>query len=468
MKKLSLNIGFLVAVCVLWNAPVMMTGLSQGLMSTGTVQAADKKKETRRVPAMRERTYKTLSEAQILIDPESIPLAEGEVKPDVVADPRKAIEILKELMERRGVNSYEMAQIWNTMAFAYYTLEDIPNTLKAYEMVLQQEITEALELSTLRSLFQLYYSQEKYLKAIGFMDRWEALRGEPDAGVTFIRATAYYQLEDFKSALREALAVEKITADDCKKDQALALAAQTAPVECKPMKENWWYIQVVIYNELKDYDNVINVLERLITVYPKKQYWMHLAGMYSEKSLDDRSLSAYYAAYSQGMLAKESEVVMLAQRLLKAVVPYEAAVVLEKGIKAKLVKKDEKNMKLLGTSYTMSQDMGKAIDAWGEAARLSKEGDNYYRLAQALANEDRHKEAIVAYEQALDNDVKNKTNAYFWLGISQMQLERWDAASKSFREAAKDKDMEKSAKRYLKYIAGEKYRQEELRKMLEA
>ena len=49
-----------------------------------------------------------------------------------------------------------------------------------------------------------------------------------------------------------------------------------------------------------------------------------------------------------------------------------------------------------------------------------------------------------------------------------MQLERWDAASKSFREAAKDKDMEKSAKRYLKYIAGEKYRQEELRKMLEA
>ena len=195
---------------------------------------------------------------------------------------------------------------------------------------------------------------------------------------------------------------------------------------------------------------------------------MHLAGMYSEKGWDDKSLSAYYAAYSQGMLVKESEVVMLAQRLLNAEVPYEAAVVLEKGIKAKLVKKDEKNMKLLGTSYTMSQDMGKAIEAWREAAKISEEGDNYYRLAQALANEDRHKEAIVAYEKALDNDLKNERNTHFWLGISQMQLERWDSASKSFREAAKDKDMEKSAKRYLKYIAGEKYRQEELRKMLEA
>jgi len=468
MKKLSVNIGFLVALCVLWSAPVMMTGLSQGFMSTGTVQAADKKKETRRVPAMRERTYKTLSEAQILIDPDSIPLAEGEVKPDVVADPRKAIEILKDLMERRGVNSYELAQIWNTLAFAYYTLEDIPSTLKAYEMVLKQEITEALELSTLRSLFQLYYSKEDYRKAIGYMDRWEELRGSPDAGVTFIRATAYYQLEEFKNALKEALAVEKIVALECEQSKAAAIAAQTAVPECRPMKENWWYIQVVIYNELKDYDNVINVLERLIAVYPKKQYWMHLAGMYSEKGWDDKSLSAYYAAYSQGMLVKESEVVMLAQRLLNAEVPYEAAVVLEKGIKAKLVKKDEKNMKLLGTSYTMSQDMGKAIEAWREAAKISEEGDNYYRLAQALANEDRHKEAIVAYEKALDKDVKNESNAHFWLGISQMQLERWDSASKSFREAAKDKDMEKSAKRYLKYIAGEKYRQEELRKMLEA
>ena len=269
-------------------------------------------------------------------------------------------------MERRGVNSYELAQIWNTLAFAYYTLDDLPNTLMAYERVLNEEITEALELSTLRSLFQLYYAQEAYKKSIDYMNRWEELRGEPDAGVTFIRATAYYQLEDYKNALKEALVVEKITA-----------------AEGKEMKENWWYLQVVIYNELKDYDNVIKVLEKLIVVYPKKQYWMHLAGMYSEKGLDDRSLSAYYAAYSQGMLAKESEVVMLAQRLLNAEVPFEAATVLEQGIKVKLVKKDEKNMKLLGTSYTMSQDMAKAIDAWREAAKLSDDGDNYYRLAQA-------------------------------------------------------------------------------------
>ena len=49
-----------------------------------------------------------------------------------------------------------------------------------------------------------------------------------------------------------------------------------------------------------------------------------------------------------------------------------------------------------------------------------------------------------------------------------MQVERWDAATKSFRDAARlDKKREKQARQYIRYIAGEKRRQEELRKMLE-
>ncbi|MFT7131619.1 MAG: tetratricopeptide (TPR) repeat protein [Cyclobacteriaceae bacterium] len=451
MNKLSVKLSLVVAVAALWSSPVIVGSLTQGVLpAIGSVQA-EEKKETRKVPAMRERTYKTLSEAQILIDPESIPLEEGQTRPDVQADPQKAIGILNKLRESRGVNSYELAQIWNTMAFAYYTLEDVPNTLVAYENVLKQEITEALELSTLRALFQLYYSKEEYKKSIAYMDRWEALRGEPDAGVTFIRATAYYQLEDFASAIKEALAVERI-----------ALANE------KEVKENWWYLQVVIYNELKDTDSVINVLEKMIVVFPKKQYWMHLAGMYAEKGQEDKSLSAYYAAYSQGLFEKESEIVMLAQRLLNAAVPFEAAQVLEKGFKSKVVKKDEKNAKLLATAYTMSQDMSKAIDAWRDAATYSKEGSLYYRLAQALSNEDRHKEAVVAYQQALDVgiDKDEEADVYFWRGISLMQLEDWAPATESFRKAAEDKDKEKSARRYITYIAGEKRRQEALREML--
>lgn len=441
-----------VSLSILWALPLIVGQVNIGVSMGDTAQAEEKKK-TRKVPAMREKTYKVLSEAQIMIDPESIPREEGEPVPEPKGGPQDAVRLLQKTLTQKGLNSYELAQIWNTLAFAYYTLEDIPKTINAYEQILRQgTITEALELASLRALFQLYYAEEQYAKSITYIDRWQALKGTPDPQVTFIKATAYYQMENFRESLKQAILVEEI-----------AVSQQ------KTVKENWWYLQVVLYNEMNDVDNVIRVLETLIVHYPKKQYWMHVAGMYSEKGRDDASLSAYYAAYIQGFLAKESEVVMLAQRLLGAENPYEASQVLEKGIKEDLVEENEKNLKLLATAYTLSQEMNSAIDAWRDAAKFAEDGETYYRLAQALAQEDRHKEAVDAYSDAQKKgELKKPADVAFWKGISQMQLERWDSATRSFRDSIKlDKKKEKQARQYIRYIAGEKRRQEELKKMLE-
>lgn len=448
MKKLLVFVG------VLWALPLLLANVQQTVSVGAMAMAAEgdnEKRKTRQVPAMRERTYKALAEAQLMIDPESVPVEEGEARPAPKGTPRDAVDMLLKLLERRGLNSYEKAQIWNTLAFAYYTLEDIPKTIDAYQKILQQGgITYALELSTLRALFQLYYSQERYRKSLEFIDKWEELKGEPDANVTFIKATAYYQLEEFRNALNAALRVEEI-----------------ARAQDRAIKENWWYLQVVLYNELGDIDNVIRVLEKLVVNYPKKQYWMHLASMYSEKGRDDKALSAYYAAYTQGLFEKETELVMLSQRLLNAEVPYEAATVLKKGMDKGIVEENEDNLKLLAQSYTMAQEMSEAIDAWRAATKFAEDGDLHLRLAQALSRQDRHEEAVKAYRDAIDKgDLRDVHDTQFWLGISLMQLERWDEATRAFREAAKDDEISKRARQYIRYIAGEKRRQEELRAML--
>ncbi|MDC0068036.1 hypothetical protein OAL10_04460 [Gammaproteobacteria bacterium] len=477
----------LMLLAVIWALPLFIGQIPVGVSVGDAAQAAEATKKTRKVPAMRERTYKKLAEAQIMIDPDSAPREEGEPAPVPKGTARDAVELLHELMESRGLNSYEKAQIWNTLAFAYYTLEDMPKTVNAYEQILKQgTISEALELSSLRALFQLYYSDEKYLKAIKYIDRFQALQSVRDPQITFFKATAYYQLENFRESLKQAILVEEIAvarqADRIQSNNATIADAKTTPeqkqearltlqkMQGKPaVKENWWYLQVVLYNELEDVDSVIRLLEKLIVNYPKKQYWMHLAGMYSEKGRDDDSLSAYYATYIQGFLAKESEIVMVAQRLLGADNPYEASQVLEKGFKSKSVEENEKNLRLLATAYTLSQETDAAIDAWRDATRYAEDGDLFFRLAQALAAEDRHKEAVTAYSDAQKKgDLKKPGDVAFWKGISQMQLERWDSATKSFRSAAKlDKKKSKQSRQYIRYIAGEKRRQEELRKMLE-
>jgi tetratricopeptide (TPR) repeat protein len=432
----------LILVSILWMLPLSFLDVGQGggLAYAADAQPAAKKKkqQTRKVPAMREKTYKAIAEAQAFIEADTA---------------LEALPVLNKLLQRRGLNDYEIAQVWNMLAFAYYTLDDMPNTISSYEEVLKQaKITLALELGTLRSLFQLYYQAEKYRKSIAYIDRWLKLNEMPDSGILYLKATAFYQLDDFQESLTYAKQVVSV-----------------AESQQKTVKENWLYLLVILYNEVKDYDNVIVVLERLIVEFPKKQYWMHLAGLYAEKVQEENALAAYYAAYVQGMLTRESEVIMLAQRLLNAEVPYEAAVVVQAGIDSDLVKKDEKNMKLLAQSWTMSQDTDKAIKAWTGATEFAEDGEIFYRLAQAQANDDQHKNAVKSYRAALkQGDLNKPRDVEFWMGISLMQLESWDDATKAFRGASKDKKKAKQCKQYIRYIKGEKRRQEELRKMLEA
>ena len=66
-----------------------------------------------------------------MIDPESVPVPEGEEKPDIQANPQQAVKILQDGLNRRGLNGYEVAQIWNTRWRLRTTLEDIPGTKRA-------------------------------------------------------------------------------------------------------------------------------------------------------------------------------------------------------------------------------------------------------------------------------------------------------------------------------------------------
>ena len=443
-------------VMVLWMLPVLMTSAVQLITAMvgaggtqlswlgGQVVAAECKQERRRVPTIGKKTFEVLQEAQLMIDPERF----NQDNPDqavegVKSDPAGALAVLREGKEKKGLNSYEVAQFWNMMAYAYYTLGDSNNTLRAYREVLKGEISLALELSTLRRLFQLYMIQEDYDTALDYLGRWEKVNCEQDPGMIYFKAYIYLQKGDKRRALQYALEVERV-----------AIAQQ------RKMKEDWWYLQVILYNENKDYDNVINVLEKLITHYQKKRYWVHLSGMYSEKGREDAALSAAYAAYIQGMFDRETEIVVLAQRLLNAEVPYEAAVILEKGFKDEIVTENEKNLKLLAQAYTMAREMDKAITAWRNATRHGKDGELHYRLAQALTNEGRHDEAIKSYRDALKRGgLKDPADVSFWLGISLINAKEWDDAIDAFKDTIKlDEEKEKQCTQYINYVESEKRR----------
>jgi len=360
--------------------------------------------------------------------------------------------MLDKMHRRRGLNRYEVAQIWSALAYAYYALDDVPKTIEAYKQVLAQGkegIPEAMEISALRAIFQLYYSEANYPTALIYIDRWLALKEIPDPATIYMKAICYYQMNEFRNSLIYALQTEEI-----------------AIAQAKTVKESWLYMQVVVYSELEDWRGVIPVLEKLIVSFPSRQYWLQLAAMYSELEEENNALGAYYAAHLQGMLIRESEVVMLSQRLLNAEVPFEAAVVMERGMDDGVVERTEKNLRTLGQAWTMAQETEKAIETWRQASEYAEDGQIFYRLANALANEDRHADAVKAYQDALDRgDLKKPSEVSLLLGISQMQLGRWDQAVDSFRDASKDKKKAKQCRQYIRYVRGEKRREAALKEI---
>ena len=207
----------------------------------------------RHVPALGKVFKDTILDAQQMIKSET---------------PEKALPLLEKVRAQGGHNNYEVAQVWTTLAYAHYTLDDIPRTIDAYEQVLslnRAEISEGMELTALNAISRLYYEVKNYEKAILYFDQHLAIDETP--GMIYLKGTAYYQLAQYEQALQDALKVE-----------------ESAISHGETIKEEWLYFEVILYNKLEQYSDVARVLERLIKLYPKQQYENHHKHLREEKA----------------------------------------------------------------------------------------------------------------------------------------------------------------------------------------
>ncbi len=114
MKKLLWSIHSMLLVGAVYLSPTMLSDIS-------TSQAAEVKKESVRVPAMRNRVYTQFARAQGIAD---------------AGDKAGGIAVLDEVKERiDSLNSYEKAMLWNFYAFMYYANDDMNQAITSLEKV---------------------------------------------------------------------------------------------------------------------------------------------------------------------------------------------------------------------------------------------------------------------------------------------------------------------------------------------
>jgi len=394
------------------------------------------KRKTKQAPAMSEKVYKKLTEAQELIEADKY---------------NEGLAVLRELERDTKLSNYEKAQTYNYFAYTYFTMERYADAIKAYENVLRQpDLPEALEVNSIYTLAQLYFIQEDYPKAIDIINRWFKMVEKPTENAYMLLGQAYYQLEKYKESLvplKEAYKMVKDRGD--------------VP------KENLLLLLRVDYFSLGDYKNMLAILKELVVLYPKSEYWKTMAGTYSEMKQLDRQMSIFELLYEHGDLERGNEQLNLANLYLLHEVPYKAAKVLDKGMKQGVIKSDVRNLRLLSQAWLQAQESKKSIDPLKEAARLSDEGDVDVTLAQAHINLDNYKDAVEALRAGLrKRGVKRIDQAYVMLGMALFELKQYNASIEAFSEAAKDRRSKSTADSWIKYVRSERDRERQLEESL--
>ncbi len=417
--------------------PVICLMLAVALPATD-LHAQDKsgerkhERKTKKAQSMSQKVYEKLTAAQELIEAKQYD---------------KGLATLKELEQEKKLTPYEKAQLYNYFAYTYFTLEKYQHAIRSYEKVLAQpDLPEALVANSLYTLAQLYFITEEYKKAVATIEKWFKNTDKPSENAYMLLGQGYYQLEDYKKSLQPLKKAYKMVKD--RGDQP---------------KENLLLLMRVDYYNMGDYKNMVNVLKELVVLYPKTEYWLTMAGAYSELKQLDKQMSIMEMLYEHGDLVKGNQQLNLANLYLLHEVPYKAAKVLDKGIKSGVIDKNVRNLRLLSQAWLQAQESENAIEPLKQAANLSKDGDLDIRLAQAYLNLDRYREAVDALEAGLKKGgVKRRDTANVMLGLANFELQRFNASIRAFTEASKDKRSKKTAEQWLAHVKSEKARKQQL------
>ena len=382
-------------------------------------------------PTMRQKVYEKLSRAQEAVEAQ---------------DFEKAYDLLGDVENYKDLSPNEAAQLYNAFGYTYFNQERYADAAGAYEKVLQQEeLAPVMRTGTLYTLGQLHFHLENYDKALQNLQEWLQVAENPGPEAYILIGQAHYQLGQVAEA---AAPVRK--------------AIEVAKERGREPLENWYALLRVIYFETKDYEKLLDVLETLVTNWPAKEYWLHLSSAYGEMGDSGKQLAAYEMAYEQGYLQRSAELVLLAQLLLQADVPYRAGVILQEGLDSGQIESTAANWRLLSQAWILAQEHEDAIASLQKAAQMTDDGELFARIAQSHANLGQWEKAAEVAAVAIAKGVDDPQDLHMLRGMAFYELSRFEEAKQAFGQAAKADATRNTATKWLAYVEREEERLQEL------
>jgi len=345
-----------------------------------------------------------------------------------------AIAKLREAEGIAGKTPYDQHLINDMLGFAYARIQNYAEAAKAWEAELDDGFAPQSEIPTrVRQLAEANYQIKNYDKAIEFGTR--AIKGGfADEELKTLVGQAYYLKGDWKNALRfeEGLVDEKIKNGQTPKSESLQLVLSACV-------------------KLNDSACETRALEKIVTYYPKPDYWYQLLFTMRQQTSghDANKLQTYRLMSEVDVLKSPEDYTEMAQLALEAGSPGEAQHILEKGI-AKGVFTDPrakaKNQRLLESAKKAAATDQANLPKIEKDADAAPNGAKNVGVGLAYLGYGQYDKAVDEISKGLaKGGLRNETEARLLLGIAQLKAGHKEDATKSFHAVKGDPSLERLA-----------------------
>ena len=347
-----------------------------------------------------------------------------------------ALAKLKEAESNPKKTPYDEHVINVLAGSAYARTNDFPDAEKAFEAQANDGFTEPGELPRIvKAVAQINYQLKNYDKAIEYGNR-AIKNGAGDDEINVIVGQSYYLKGDYKGTLKffQPVIDADIKAGRTPKDQQLQLVMSSCV-------------------KIEDADCTTKALEKLVTYYPKPDYWKDLLYTLqqdrSQTQSDKNTLQLFRLMSEVDVLARADDYTEMAQLAMEQGSPGEAQHILEKGFQKGIFadqRTKDKNQRLLDQAKKAAAADQASLPKIEKDADAAPTGDKDVGVGLAYLGYQQYDKASDLLSKGLTKGgVKSEPEAHLLLGIAQLKAGHKDDAVKSFHAVKGDPALERLA-----------------------
>lgn len=330
---------------------------------------------------------------------------------------------------------YERAKIEQMRGYIAYNQDDLETAIAAFKRALETDAlinTEHFQLKL--TLAELYHMNDQLPESAAAFDDWlkdaETITGRNWA----LQAKNYYDQDDYEKALEY---IDKAYATGDAPERAWAQMKANALLSLERTPEAIAFGREVLAKTPDDAE-FVNFLTALLLDAEQPQ----------------EAVTILENLRTQGKLDKENLYVNLYAGYRDLDKPVDGAKLLSEGIEKGIVKPSRDRYLQIGEAYYDAEDLPNALTYFRKSAEMSpSDGTADLYAGQVLLDQENPKEARTAFAAAIQKgNLKQLGNAYYQLGIAELDSENEAAAVAAFQKAQGFPESQKNATQALKSL----------------